>query len=296
MKQLYNLILLTALMAFVTSTNAQNAATPNPGFENWTQVGNHFDPDNWNNLNSQTAITGVFTCTRATGADVHSGTYAIKLTTKSVFTITANGIASTATLITTPPYGVTGGIPYTQRPDSIVGWYKCTPAAADSGFIQFVLLGATNDTIGFVRYFTPNVPVSTFTRFSAPIDYFSAATPVLSYWILSSSGPSNPVVSSSIIIDDIDLIFNPNNLPEAASAENFHITGNVIDDFAELENNSGKTAELFIYDSSGRLAVRYELPPGYSKLDMQQLTPGVYVFKAQLTGNTGTSFGKLIKL
>src|SRR6188768_3135228 len=124
MKKLY--FILIGLMGFSQAGFSQagftqNVATPNPGFENWTQVGNRFDPDNWNTLNPSTAIIGILTCTRASGVDVHAGTYAIKLTTKSVFGVTANGIASTATLITTPPYGVTGGIPYTGRQIVLLG-------------------------------------------------------------------------------------------------------------------------------------------------------------------------------
>ena len=91
MKKLYILLIIIVFGQGVAF--AQNAATPNPGFENWTQVGNRWDPDDWNTLNPNTGIIGILTCTRATGADVHSGTYAIKLTTKSVFGVTANGIA-----------------------------------------------------------------------------------------------------------------------------------------------------------------------------------------------------------
>ena len=78
MKKIY----LLALLPFLTTlTFAQNPALPNPGFESWHTSGNHLDPDNWNTLNNATGILGVFTATRATGADVHSGTYAIKLQT-----------------------------------------------------------------------------------------------------------------------------------------------------------------------------------------------------------------------
>jgi len=278
-------------------SDAQNAATPNPGFENWTQVGNYFDPNNWDNLNSNTGILGVFTCTRATGADVHSGTYAIKLITKSVFGVTANGIASTAELITTPPYGVTGGIAYTQRPDSIVGWYKCNPvSAADSGFVQFVLLDGANDTVGFVRQYMPNTPVTSYTRFSAPIAYLSFSTPVLSYWILSSSNPVTPQVSSSIIIDDIDLIFNPSGINEANAPAPIQILSNLINDEMEILNRTGKQAQLVIFDSAGRLAFDNDVNPGNEKINLQQLNSGIYFYKFEQAGLTVPVYGKLIKL
>lgn len=189
---------------------AQNPALPNPGFENWTQVGNRFDPNSWNTLNPATAILGVYTATRVSGADAHSGSYAIKLQTKTVFFQVANGIASTGTIITTPPYGVIGGIPYTGRPDSIAGWFKYVPQGTDSGFVQFLLQDSTTlDTIGNVRWQTKNLVTGTYTRFSAPISYSSSAIPNLSNWILSSSRGSGPVVNSALYIDDLELIFNP---------------------------------------------------------------------------------------
>lgn len=202
--------LLASLLLIMFSANAQNPALPNPGFEFWTQIsGSRWDPDNWNTLNPSTAIIGVLTATRATGADVHSGSYAIKLQTKNVFGQIANGIATTGTLITTPPYGVKGGIPYTQRPDSITGWYKYTPAGTDSGFVEFILKGHNNDSVGYVRFVTPNAIVSTYTRFAAKINYYSSANPDTAVWILSSSRGSGPVVNSAIIIDDLNLVFNP---------------------------------------------------------------------------------------
>ncbi len=295
MKKLY--VILISLLGVQFSGLAQNAATPNPGFENWTQVGNRFDPNNWNTLNPSTAIIGVLTCTRATGADVHGGTYAIKLTTKSVFGVTANGIASTATLITTPPYGVSGGIAYTQRPDSIVGWYKSTPATtADSGFVQFVLLGAANDTIGFVRKFFPNTAVGTYTRFSAPVIYSSAATPVNSYWILSSSNPLTPVVNSTIFIDDIDLIFNSSGVAEVNGKAPFEIINTIIDNDLEVMNTSGRAADLLIFDSTGKRVVSKTVQPGSQKFNLPQLSNGLYFYKFYQAGLKVPVNGKLIKL
>jgi len=295
MKKLY--VILVSILSAHLSVQAQNAATPNPGFENWTQVGNRWDPNNWNNLNPSTAIIGILTCTRASGADVHSGTYAIKLTTKNVFGVTANGIASTATLITTPPYGVTGGIPYTQRPDSIVGWYKATPiSTADSGFVQFVLLGAANDTIGFVRQYFPNTPVATYTRFSAPVVYSSGATPVNSYWILSSSNPTTPQVNSNIFIDDIDLIFNSSGINELNSQLPFHVVNSIVDAEVEVINSSGRNADFLIFDSTGKRVMSKSVPQGDAKLNLQHLNTGVYLYKFYQAGLTTPVYGKLIKL
>lgn len=281
---------------FGTNCYSQNVATPNPGFENWTQVGNHFDPNNWNTLNPSTSILGVFTCVRAMPPDVHAGSYGIKLTTKSVFGITANGIASTATLITTPPYGVSGGLPYTQRPDSITGWYKYTPGSpSDSGFVQFILLGTANDTIGIARFNSPNLAVNSVTRFSAPFNYASAATPSLSYWIISSSDGVNPVVGSSIIVDDINLIFNSSGIPETTSQSQFHLTSNLIENTIEVENHTGEVGKLVIYDSSGRMVSVLDVNRGLGTYELQNFKTGFYLYKFWQAGIENSFYGKLIK-
>jgi hypothetical protein len=295
--KIFNILL---LCLFVQIATAQNAATPNPGFENWTQVNNYYNPNGWNNLNGNTAILGVFTCTRVSAAaDVHSGTYAKKLTTKSVFGITANGISSTATLVTSPPYGVTGGIPFALRPDSIVGWYKYNPAsAADSGFVQFVLLGATNDTIGFVKFNTPHTAVTTYTRFSRPINYFSSSTPTLSYWIVSASDGVNPVVNSNIIVDDFDLIFNPSGvgIPESNLADQVQLNSNFTSNFLTVSNQSFKNIVLTIFDNTGKKVISKNLVNGVSEIDIQKLKSGVYFYNFMQQGTNAVKNGKFVKM
>src|SRR5436190_9998828 len=118
------ILLPLVLSCFLFHTSFSQDPTPNAGFENWNfdTCLNVFEvPDNWDQLNCETNILSILTCLKTT--DAHSGNFAAKLTTKIVFTDTANGIITTGHLITVPPYGVDKGIPYTQRSDSIFGWF-----------------------------------------------------------------------------------------------------------------------------------------------------------------------------
>lgn len=295
MKKLILLSCLLPLSAFVSF--AQNAATPNPGFESWTQQSNYWNPDSWNNLNSSTWILGVFTCQRASAAaDVHSGSYAIKLTTKSVFGITANGIASTATLITSPPYGITGGIPYTERPDSIVGWYKYTPANAnDSGFVQFALLTNSYDTIGMVKFNTPNTPVATYTRFSKEITYLSPATPELSYWILSASDGVNPVINSSMIVDDVDLIFVTTPVAGEPAKSPVTLLSNLVQEEIIIKNPSEKQVFFELTDLSGRMVMREKITHHRQSISSVMLNHGLYMYRLSDLDGSIHSSGKVIR-
>ena len=291
MKRLYTIII---FLSITSGVKAQNA-TPNAGFENWNAVGNRFDPADWNNLNPSTAIIGVLTCARASGADAHSGNYAIKLTTKLIpaFNIIANGIASTGTLITTPPYGVSGGIAYTGRPDSITGWYKYTPAGTDQGFVELQLLGATNtDTIGYVRFETPNATVSTYTRFAAAVNYLSTATPSNSIWILSSSKGVGPIVNSQIFIDDIAMVFNSSSVNTINSKNEVAILGNVIKEKIRFNYKNTGVYQFRLIDTAGRIVADTQLNSQQSTVDVTSLD-GLYFYTIEnSTGIINT--GKII--
>ncbi|HEV7230853.1 MAG TPA: hypothetical protein VGO45_05970, partial [Bacteroidia bacterium] len=206
--------LFAALLISGTFLFSQNAATPNASFETWTHTSStvaYDDATGWNDLNSTTAGFGKVTCYKATAAgDFHTGAAAMKLSTASVLGQNANGIATTGT-INTSSQAITGGIAYTGRPDSIIGWYKSTPVGSDHGFVQLLLTGSSNtDTIGFAHFSTPSAAVNSYTRFSVPMHYKSTNPVVTSQWILSSSaGNSGQQVGATIYLDDLDLIFNP---------------------------------------------------------------------------------------
>jgi len=287
------LLFVLCLTAYFQVSRAQ-IPTPNPGFENWTQVGNHYDPDNWNTLNPSTSVVGILSATRATGADVHSGSYAIKLTTKLVFNIIANGIATTGTLIVTPPYGITGGIPFTGRPDSIAGWYKCTAQPGDTGFVEFSLLGANNDTIGYVRWWAPTAAVGTYARFSKAITYFSAATPVTSQWILSSSKGTNQLVNSMIIIDDLELITNPVGLPEYKNENSIRVYPSITDGHLSVVNDSGKKIRFYLFNTLGMKISGQEFNETMNLFNFQGIPGAMYLFKVVNENGELMKTGKVI--
>ena len=190
-------------------------ATPNPGFELWTNhtgFSSYETPNGWDSPNSQTATVATFVCVKATAAaDKHSGTYAIKLISKSILGMQdAPGVATTGTLPTGSGGSITGGIAYTLRPDSIVGWYKYTSVSADYGFAGFRLYGpgGDNDSIADATFKTPASTVGTYTRFSKALTYFYPNAVTNSRWLLCSNSNGNaPVLGCILFVDDLDLIF-----------------------------------------------------------------------------------------
>ena len=290
MKKILTLI---CFFALGISASAQNVL-PNPGFENWTTVGTHMDPTNWNTLNPNTSIVGVLTCLKATGVDVHSGTAAIKLITKLVLGQNANGIATTGTISIAPP-GIGGGVAYSGRPDSIVGWYKYTSVGGDNGFVEFQLLGSASatDTIGYVRFVTPNSTVSTYTRFSAPIVYRNANPVTNSIWILSSSAGFTATVNSTMFVDDLELITNSGSTIKELNAEFLTLAPNPVRDELQLENNrSGIVFKL--YDCFGKQVFRDELVRGKNRIDLSLLQNGIYFYSAADESRGNIHQGKIV--
>lgn len=272
---------------------AQAQVLPNPGFENWTAVGSYQNPNNWNNLNPNTSPLGVLTCLKATGADVHSGSSAIKLVTKSVLGQNANGIATTGTISIAPP-GVSGGVSYSGRPDSIAGWYKYTSVGGDNGFVQLLLYGVTGtDTVGFIRFQTPASTVGTYTRFSAAIVYYNTNAVDKAQWLLSSSGGFTAVVNSTLFVDDLELITNNTNGIAPIEANFLTISPNPVTTELKIENFSAKL-QFTLYNSIGEAIKTASLLKGNSVLDLSALANGIYYFSALDTEKNSVQKGKFI--
>jgi len=241
MKKIFTLI--SILLISVTGIWAQ--ATPNASFETWTVQGSFPTYDactGWDSPNSQTAITGTFVCIKST--DAHSGSLAMKLVAKSVLGQIAPGVTTTGILPTQNGGVITGGVAYTLRPDSIVGWYKFTPGAAgDNGFVGFRLYGSggDNDSVAVANYNTPSATVGTYTRFSQALTYYSSNAVVNSRWLLvSTKDGENAIVNSTLFADDLDLIFKVTDTIALTSGTNPMCSGQSAT-FTSYPHNGGTT-------------------------------------------------------
>jgi len=248
--------ILTLMLVLCQILNAQQL--PNPSFENWdilTDISPHDDlATSWNTVNSSldafTAGTLSPTCYQST--DFVTGSFSIYLVSVApplpTFPV-VNGIATTGTINTTT-YDVEGGVAYTMRPDSLAGWFKSNPQTGDLPTIEIVLKDAANDTIGWARFEGPTSAVTSWTRFSVPVVYSSAATPTQAAALLSASDGFNAVAGSELWVDDVELIFNPISVDEIETKVSlfYNATSNNVSWSSELKIN-----EVEIIDLNGKL-------------------------------------------
>ncbi len=295
MKKIFTLIVST----IITSAGLFAQATPNAGFEAWTHntFPSYDTPNSWDNLNSSTGGLGVFTCIKATAAaDIHGGAAAIKLITKSVFGQTANGIATTGTINTTTQT-IGGGIVYTLRPDSIVGFYKYTSVTGDNGFAEIQLLGAggDTDTIGYARFTTPTTTVGSYTRFAKAIIYRNANPIAKSIWILSSSKDAvTHFVGSTAFFDDVTLVFAP--ATGIVSQPKFELTvgPNPSIDRIIIKNSMTPKAAFVLYDVTGRKVAEKQIEAGTTLIDINEYPMGLYIYTVSDENNNVIKTDKLI--
>lgn len=202
------LCLLTLLLITTISGFSQLDTIPNHGFETWTGSGSDYDATYWGDLNASTGIIGVYTVQRATGANVHSGNYAMELYTQYISFVseTAPGIAAT-TSINTNTDQIQGGFPMNFRPYKLKGWFKYAPASPDTFSAQITLFsGLTTGPVIGSGTFTCSTTTSSYTQFSAIINYTGSGTPDSAQILLLSSSSSSPQSGSKAYVDDLYFI------------------------------------------------------------------------------------------
>lgn len=288
----------TILLIFsITFIKAQtNSATPNANFEYWTHYsagGGYDDPNSWNCLNPLTNGLGVLTCFKDS-TTVRSGKYSLLLVTMTFGQL----IPGTATTGTINPGNQTidGGIPYTSRPDSMIGWYQYTSVSGDNGDIEFYLFGASHtDTIGQAFFKTPVTNVSSWTRFSLPITYTGSASPDTALWIITSSDNQNSGhAGSKLIIDSLGLVFNPLGVNSISNAGNIRVWPNPSNGPVYINNTSAQAAIFSLYDITGRKVDEGKLAKGTTTMNLTGMPAGIYIYSIQDEESTVIKTGKIV--
>jgi hypothetical protein len=185
------LIILPVILLMMITAWAQ---IPNYGFENWT-THTFLSPSGW---------TAVGTVSQVTPG--YSGNYAIKLERDST-----NQNMPGAIIYGTPDdEGFSGGIPFADRPDSLVGLFNYNIEPGDSAWVMiyFKLNGTpvSNDL-----YYITGDHSSGFIRLAFMVNYLSELTPDSLILGITSTNPNNDTGFGYLIVDE--LYFTNTSLP-----------------------------------------------------------------------------------
>jgi hypothetical protein len=297
MKTITSVIILIFSFSFLKAQT--NAATPNANFEHWTHSSNGYDDANgWNDLNPDTYLFGIVTCYKDSTIK-KSGNYSAELVTlySSTLSETIPGALTTGTYNIVSKT-ISGGLPYTLRPDSIIGWYQYGSKNGDNGDCEFYLFGSSNtDTIGQAFFRTPASNVSTWTRFSLAITYTSSATPATALWIFSSStNQAGAQIGSALYIDSIGLVFDSTlGIKNIKTASTISVGPNPTTGLISVTNSSNSNSAVFsIYDVTGRKLEEEKITTGTSYINIAAMPEGLYIYSIRDEQNAILKTGKIV--
>jgi hypothetical protein len=247
MKKTIFISIITA--AFSISTYAQQQPQ-NAGFESWETISGLTtqEPVDWSSIKTSDGggiINGLAPYVWDKSTDAHTGTYSVKLfnVTAPIGGIIVSGIVTNGRVHaelsgTGWVYTDTGNEQWrtalAQKPDSVVIWAKYSPVSGDIAQVKALIHTGTAkipdaSQTNWIAMAEINISNSTptWTRFSAPFNYFNSTTPQYILFVVSSAGTSAHV-GSIAYFDDIELIYNEPELDLTVFLQGPYTGGNLM--------------------------------------------------------------------
>ncbi len=213
MKKALPTIAFTLILVFQTAFLYGQAQVPNGDFESWPPANND-NPEFWDSPNALTGGFPFFLKTVEKTSDSHTGSWAASVTTGSILGETIPGVLSLGILdidIENIENTEFIGLPFTDRPAALEGYFQYNTPGTDIGLIAVLLTKfneatANKDSIAIgIKEFTPETD---YTHFAANMLYFSIEEPdSINIVILSSASPTL-VPGSQLKIDDISFDYS----------------------------------------------------------------------------------------
>ena len=288
---------------------ARAQAVSNGGFETWAARNGVDAPTNW--LTSDDVLLAAIGLPIPTGTytkvtDVHGGTYAVRLESKTVsFVGGVPGSVSLGTKVNTKS-DLPGGGPFTSRPATLQFYYKLAgpqaPVASDGAFAQVLLtrnVNGTSQTIATGRQVFSTL-TSTYVLGQVPLTYTSSATPdsvrlVFGTSAATTAGTATP--GTVFHIDDVAFTGTVAATRNAALSAALTASPNPSPDGRYVLSAAPAllAAPLTVTDATGRVVRREAAPavgPATRPLDLTGLAGGVYTL--QLFADQGLITKKLL--
>lgn len=278
MKKLSTL-LFVSMVLILTSTYAQ---IPNFSFENWTNMGNYENPDQWGTMNNTTALASVFTVTKATPGN--PGSFYMKITSKLVGNMVVNGIAVSGRLdsITQTPMS---GFPYTQRPQSFTGRWQHMIYGSSQGSLRATLTRWDTQLGQRVTVATANQTLSgmamSWANFTINFTYTDGGYPDTCIIVLKASG-TNPTNNDYLWVDNLaftGIVAGISDMTASSSLFSVYPVPSQGEFHVQFEPSQEYETLLEVSDLQGRVLSSTRLATGVSetKLDLSGFSKGTYL-------------------
>ena len=254
----------------------------NSGFENWS-AGN---PNGWGSFDAMYTAAGLpGTNLESQVSPGHSGLYACELKTQSLGTGTgaAPGVINSGTIsfdLATSNLKIEG-VPYTLTPSAYSFYYKYAPVGGDTAlsfafFTKWNSITGSRDTVGFGGSLISGT-TSSFTMMTLPITWLGLATPdSIQMRFISSVGDTNHA-NTSLIIDDINMIF-PTGLNEQFSGA-YNVFPNPAVGVLNIVSNDNQASRVEIYDFTGKMFAGENFEGNKVQINTENIPAGMYIYR-----------------
>jgi hypothetical protein len=255
---------------------------PNPGFENWVNMGSYENPVSWGTMNNYTSPLAVYTATKGTPGS--PGTAYLKLTSRTVGSAVVNGIAVSGILdsITLSPKS---GFPFSLRPQSFTGKWQHMIYGTSQGSVSVTLTRWNSSTGQRETVATASQTLSgmamAWATFSINFAYSSGSYPDTCIIVLKASG-ANPTQNDYLWVDNLAFSGTVTGVIENVG-KNFSITAfpNPANDqiefiCSELMIGGGR---LIIFDITGKRISEELFNTRSLIINTSDFSNGSYIFK-----------------
>ena len=209
MKICKTLFIIIPLLMFMT---VSGQTIPNSDFETWINHGQYDDPQSWDTPNQEVCFFPFYTKVVTKSTDHQSGSFSARLETKEipVVNITVPGVIALGNIVIdigNMTYSIEGGVPINDMPTHLKGYFKYSPKGGDSCAVGILLTkwaDSTRDTIAY-GYFSSRDTITSWTPFSAWIDYAIVTTPDTMNILAISSATFSPTAGTVLSLDGLYL-------------------------------------------------------------------------------------------
>ena len=273
-----SLLLLLFLASLVFSQVKAQAPIPNGNFEMWDDFTTYMNPTQWDTPNPETSLVGI-TVVSQESVDVYDGAFSARLETKTVISFIAPGLLTLGEFsvdFVTTEITIEGGVPYTDMPEKLTGYYKYAPVDNDSWFITAIFTKwntttSETDTVGGAT-FVGSSATDEWLLFASDIIWWAGIAPDSMNIIVASSDIDVPQPGSVLLLDktgfDDGVGFDETSLENSINF--FH---NQRDNQLNLQYNfdASRNVEVIIYNVMGQQLMNI------SELSVQNYTQTIHL-------------------
>jgi hypothetical protein len=254
--------LLCLLLLFGSQNYKAQSGLNNLSFESWTTTPLGPTPTGWIGANASQQTTGP-----------QQGSNYLRINNTSSYP----GMVMLGST-TTYTGNFNGGIPYTQTPASLSGFYK-TSGMASGDTISMMAYTSKTGTIIALGTFTQAANISAWTSFSMSFISFNPG-PIDSLFIMLSSdnmfGNSNSL-TATLDVDNLSLA-TVTGLDKNSISTAFLVYPNPASNELTIVSKEEKAVTILIMDINGRRVDELPLETEKTKLDLQKYAGGIYLY------------------